>query len=86
MRTIISFVLTFALMLCLVGCRAMQVTDNPPTTNNSTLNDMKGDTTMEHIQSLTDTNEFVIAMAEHLDEKTQYGDDMSALSEANSRK
>lgn len=82
MRTIISFVLTFALMLCLVGCRAMQVTDNPPTTNNSTLNDMKGDTTMEHIWSLTDTNEFVIAMAEHLDEKTQYGDDVSALSEA----
>ena len=37
---------------------------------------------MEHIWSLTDTNDFVVAMTEHLDNKTQYGDDMSVLSEA----
>ena len=37
---------------------------------------------MEHIWSLTDTNDFVIAMLEHLDGKTQYGEDMSVLSEA----
>lgn len=36
---------------------------------------------MEHIWSLTDINDFVIAMTEHLDNKTQYGDDMSVLSE-----
>lgn len=34
---------------------------------------------MEHIWSLTDANDFVIAMKEHLDEKTRYGDDMSGL-------
>ena len=37
---------------------------------------------MEHIWNLTDPNDFVIAMKEHLDEKTQYGDDLSVLSEA----
>lgn len=37
---------------------------------------------MEHIWSLADTNDFVVAMTEHLDDKTQYGDDMSVLSEA----
>lgn len=37
---------------------------------------------MEHIWSMTDTNDFVIAMMEHLENKTQYGDDMSVLSEA----
>ncbi len=37
---------------------------------------------MEHIWSLTDTNVFVIAMVEHLDKKTQYGENMSVLSEA----
>ena len=37
---------------------------------------------MEHIWNLTDKNDFVVAMAEHLDNKTQYGDDMSLLSEA----
>ena len=37
---------------------------------------------MEHIWNLTDKNDFVVAMTEHLDNKTQYGDDMSLLSEA----
>ena len=37
---------------------------------------------MEHIWNLTDTNDFLIAMTEHLDSKTNYGDDMSVLSEA----
>lgn len=37
---------------------------------------------MEHIWNLTDTNDFVIALTEHLDNKTQYGEDMSVLSEA----
>ena len=42
----------------------------------------KGNDNMEHIWNLTDTNDFVVAMTEHLDNKTQYGEDMSALSEA----
>lgn len=37
---------------------------------------------MEHIWSLTDTNDFVVAMIEHLENKTRYGDDMSVLSKA----
>lgn len=37
---------------------------------------------MEHIWGLTDINEFIIAMTEYLDNKTQYGDDMSVLSDA----
>ena len=37
---------------------------------------------IEHIWCLTDTNDFVVALTEHLDNKTQYGDDMSVLSEA----
>lgn len=37
---------------------------------------------MEHIWNLTDTNDFVTAMMEHLDRKTQYSDGMSVLSEA----
>lgn len=35
---------------------------------------------MEHIWELTDTNDFVIALLEHLESKSQYGDDMSVLS------
>ena len=35
---------------------------------------------MEHIWELNDTNDFVIALMEHLETKTQYGDDMSGLS------
>ena len=37
---------------------------------------------MEHIWKLTDKNDFVVAMTEYLDHKTQYGDNMSVLSEA----
>ena len=37
---------------------------------------------MEHIWALTDTTDFVVAMVEHLENKTQYGEDMSVLSEA----
>ena len=37
---------------------------------------------MEHIWNMTDTNDFVIAMIEHLANKTNYGEDMSVLSEA----
>ena len=44
--------------------------------------EMQGKISMKYIWRLTDTNEFVIAMTEHLDKKTQYGDDMSGLSEA----
>ena len=43
---------------------------------------VKGNNNMDHIWNLTDTNDFVVAMTEHLDNKTQYGEDMSALSEA----
>ena len=43
---------------------------------------VKGNDNMEHIWNLTDTNNFVVAMTEHLNNKTQYGEDMSALSEA----
>ena len=37
---------------------------------------------IEHIWNLTDTNEFVVAMTEHLDHKTKYGEDVTILSEA----
>lgn len=82
MRTIALFVLVFLLTLCLIGCGVEHGTDKPITTDNTTVNDMKGDTKVEHIWSLTDTNDFVIAMTEHLNEKTQYGGDLSVLSDA----
>ena len=37
---------------------------------------------MERIWELTDKNDFVVAMTERLDRKTQYGHNMSVLSEA----
>ncbi|MBE6870440.1 MAG: DUF4375 domain-containing protein [Ruminococcaceae bacterium] len=43
---------------------------------------IKGNDNMEHIWKLTDTNDFVVAMTEHLDKKTNYGEDVSVLSEA----
>lgn len=82
MRTIFIFVLVFVLILCLVGCGKKQATDKPVTTDNPAINNTQGDTSMEHIWNLTDTNDFVIAMTEHLNEKTQYGEDMSVLSDA----
>ena len=42
----------------------------------------KSSSDMDCIWKLTDANDFVIAMTEHLDNKTQYGDNMSVLSEA----
>ena len=33
---------------------------------------IKENSNMEHIWNLTDTNDFVVAMTEHLDNKTQY--------------
>ena len=82
MRPIILFVLVFVLILCLVGCGKNQATDKTATTDNPTINDTQGDTNMEHIWNLTDTTDFVIAMKEHLDKKTKYGEDMSVLSDA----
>ena len=82
MRAIIKFVLVFVLILCLGGCGKKQATDTTLITNAPTINNTQGDTSMEHIWSLTDTNDFVIAMKEHLDEKSQYGENMSVLSEA----
>ena len=76
MRAVFIFVLIFVLMFCLVGCSKNHLTDNP------TINNTQGGTSMEHIWELTDTNDFVIAMEEHLNKKTQYGDDMSVLSDA----
>ena len=38
--------------------------------------------TMEEIWRIEDTTDFVIALSQHIDEKCQYGDNMSALSEA----
>lgn len=35
---------------------------------------------MEHIWKITDTNDFVVALVEHLDEKTNYGENMTVLS------
>lgn len=43
---------------------------------------VKGNDNMERIWNLTDANDFVVAMTEHLDNKTNYGEDMSVLSEA----
>lgn len=76
MRVIIKSGLVFVLILGLVGCGKKQATDD------HTINNTHGDTGMEHIWNLTDTNDFVIALIEHLDEKTQYGEDMSVLSDA----
>ncbi len=76
MRKIVLFVLLFVLILCLIGCDIKHETDKP------TIIDTKGDAGMEHIWNLTDTNDFVIAMTEYLNKKTQYGEDMSALSDA----
>lgn len=42
----------------------------------------KGNENTKRIWDLTDTNDFVVAMTEHLDTKTNYGEDMSVLSEA----
>lgn len=41
---------------------------------------IKGKDNMEHILALTDTNDFVVAMTEYLDNKTKDGEDMSVLS------
>lgn len=82
MRTIILFVLVCVLMLCLIGCGIKHATDKPAATDNLAINDMKGDAGMEHIWNLTDTSDFVIAMIQYLNEKTQYGKDMSVLSNA----
>ncbi len=68
MRNIFIFALLIVLILCLVGCGKKPATDKS--------------VTIEHIWSLTDTNDFVIAMTEYLSEKTQYGEDMSVLSDA----
>ena len=43
---------------------------------------IKGNDNMERIWNLTDANDFVVAMTEYLDNKTNYGGDMSVLSEA----
>ena len=43
---------------------------------------VKGNKNMKHIWALTDTNDFVVAMMEYLDNKTNYGEDLSALSKA----
>lgn len=82
MRAVIIFVLIFVLILCLVGCSKKHLTDKPVTTDNPTVNNTQGGAGMEHIWNLTDTNDFVIALTEHLNEKTQYGEDMSVLSDA----
>lgn len=75
MRTIIIYVSVFVLILCLVGCDMKEATDNPAMSNT------QGDACMEHIWSLTDTNDFVVALTAHLNEKTQYGEEMSVLSD-----
>jgi len=76
MKIIISLVLIFALSFSLIGYGEEQITNNPPA------NGTQGGANMESIWNLTDTNEFVIAMTEHLAEKTHYGEDLSVLSEA----
>lgn len=82
MKTIILFVMVFILVLCLVGCVNKRTTDKTTKADNPSANDKQEDTNMEHIWNLTDTNDFVIAMTEYLNEKTQYGEDMSVLSDA----
>jgi len=82
MRKGIVLILMMAWILCLSSCGWMPVTDGSLLPGPTSANDPKGATDMEPIWSLTDANDFVMAMAEHLDEKTQYGEDLSALSEA----
>lgn len=75
MRKTILALLTLMLMLALSGC-GRQSAEAPPE------NTAQGGTRMEHIWSLTDTNDFVIALTEHLGAKTHYGEDLSMLREA----
>lgn len=82
MRTIPLFVLVFILMMCLIGCDMRLATAESTETDTRAISDTKGNTEMEQIWNLTDTNDFVIAMVEYLNKKTQYGEDMSALSGA----
>ena len=45
-------------------------------------NIIKNNDKLDHILHLTDTSNFVVAMTEYLDNKTQYGENMYVLSEA----
>ena len=76
MKTIIILMLVIAFIFCLISCGRTQVK------NKSLADNAKENISMEDIWNLTDTNDFIIALVEHLNEKTQCGDDMSILSEA----
>ena len=83
MRTIALCLSTFTLILCLTACGRTQNIADPPATTiaNPTAISTQGEIKMEDIWSLTDKTDFVIAMYQHLNEKTQYGEDVSVLSE-----
>jgi len=76
MKEILLFILAFALIFCLAACSKKQAAKNPPADN------PQEEISIEHIWGLTDENDFIIAMTEYLTKKAQYGDDISALSEA----
>ena len=83
MKIIIPLVLAIALILCLAGCgkkrgkEAPQSTDDFPATKETQEN-----AGLEHIWSITDKSDFVIAMSEYITKKVQYGKNVAALSEA----
>jgi len=83
MKIIIPLVLAIALILCLAGCgkkrgkEALQSTDDFPATKETQEN-----AGLEHIWSITDKSDFVIAMSEYITKKVQYGKNVAALSEA----
>lgn len=75
MRRSVLALLALMLVLVLSGC-GRQNAETPPE------NAAQGGTNMEHIWKLTDTNDFVIALTEHMGAKTHYGEDLSMLREA----
>lgn len=83
MKIIIPLVVVFALILCLAGCgkkrgkEALHSTDDFPATK-----DAQENAGLKHIWSITDKSDFVIAMSEYIAKKAQYGENISALSEA----
>lgn len=82
MKIIIPLVLAIALILCLAGCgkkrgkEAPQATDDFPATK-----DTQENAGLEHIWSITDKSDFVIAMSEYITKKAQYGKNVAALNE-----
>ena len=76
MRKFFSTATVLLIVLFLIGCDISNNRDN------SFPDHVTGENTMDHIWSITDKNDFIIEMMEHLNNKTQYGENLSVLSYA----